>query len=122
MNFKSKRKQDEIEHAKVRNYKLRVMLNLEELELLDIVRGPHSRAEATRFLMENNLPATVPELNVEAWESLARASSNINQIARHLNSGGGINFEEIRVKIEEFRSALIFAADSKTDLEDEGNE
>ena len=122
MNFKSKRKQDNIEPAKVRNYMLRVMLNNEELELLDIVRGPHSRAEAPRFLMSSNLPAPVPKLNALVWEKLARASSNINQIARHLNSGGGINFEEIKVNIEEFRASLIFASASKTNILDLENE
>ena len=121
MNFTSKRKQDKIDPAKVRNYKLRVMLNLGELEALDIVRGRLSRSAATRFLMGNNMPAPVPELNAKAWESLARASGNLNQIARHLNSGGGINFEKIKVEVEEFRASLIFAADSKTNIQDYEN-
>ena len=122
MDFTRKRNQDNIEPAKVRGYQLRVMLNSEELELLDIVRGSLSRAEATRFLMQNNMPAPVPELNALIWEKLARSSSNINQIARHLNSGGGINFEEIKVDIEEFRASLIFASASKTNILDLENE
>jgi len=32
--------------------------------------------------------AVVPAVNREAWWSLARATSNLNQIAAHLNGGG----------------------------------
>jgi len=32
--------------------------------------------------------AVVPEVNREAWWSLARATANLNQIAAHLNGGG----------------------------------
>ncbi len=110
MDFKSKRKQDEIERREVRGYKLRVMLNDEELAFLDTVRGRLSRAEAMRFMLQKSTPpASIPQLNAEAWVELARASANLNQLARHLNSGGAADAETIRLQLEEFRSALIGA-------------
>ena len=108
-NFKSKRKQDGIEPSEIRNYKLRVMLNAHELEFLDAVRGRHSRAETIRFLLNEERPVTVPELNQGAWIELATASANLNQIARKLNGGESLEIEEIREQLSIFRAALLGA-------------
>ena len=111
MDWQSKRKQDDISQREVRDYKLRVMLNADELSFLDTVRGRRSRAETMRFLLQNSTPpASIPQLNADAWVELSRASANLNQLARHLNSGGAADAEAIRRELEEFRSALIGAA------------
>lgn len=107
MSFVSKRKQDNLASHEVRNYKLRVMLNNEELSILDGVRGKHSRAEAMRFLMLNELPAPIPELNASAWSELARASANLNQLAHRANAGETLQIDEVRRELESFRARLI---------------
>ncbi len=67
----------------------------------------------------DRLPPTVPELNREAWTQLARAASNLNQIARNLNRDGHPVFDEIRDSIVKFRASLISA---QARNEDESNE
>lgn len=108
--YKSKRKQDQIEPDEVRTYKLRVMLNSQEVAFLDSVRGKHSRAETVRFLLNDFTPKTIPELNTSAWVELSKASANLNQIAHKLNVGESLGIEEIRERLEGFRAALLGAA------------
>lgn len=112
-NFTSKRKQDKIEPDEVRDYTLKVPLNRRERSYLDSVRGRHSKAEAMRFLLNEERPPQVPELNQGAWVALASASANLNQIARRLNSGDAVQAEEIRELLSQFRAALLGAESSR---------
>jgi hypothetical protein len=109
MTHASKRKQDKIEPAEVRNYKLRVMLNHEELEFLDTARGRYSRAEATRYFITQTMPSQIPSLNSVAWTELSKSAANLNQIAHNLNNNESLKIEEIRTELEAFRRALIGA-------------
>ena len=109
MSIERKRKQDNIPEAEYRFYNLKVRLNSEELEILDIIKGRHSRSVAVRFLIMSGIPTAVPGLNEIVWAELSKSASNLNQIARHLNAGGGINFEEIRRELESFRTKLLGA-------------
>jgi hypothetical protein len=110
MDYRSKRKQDKIEPHQVRENQIKIMLNDEELQIVDGVRGAHRRAEAIRFLIIANLPAPVPKINISAWQNLARASGNLNQIAHNLNSGQSVEIEKVRELVEQFRAALIGAS------------
>ena len=50
-----------------------------------------------------SMPATIPEVNREAWAALARPLGNINQLAHHLNSGqpaGNVNWSKVSAGIE----------------------
>jgi hypothetical protein len=105
----SKRKQDKIEPAEVRGYKLRVMLNRAELDFLDTVRGRYSRAVATRYLITQTMPAQVSAIGAEQWQSLARVSSNLNQISHKLNAGESLGITEIKAELEALRAAIIGA-------------
>lgn len=107
----SKRKQDKIEPREVRTYKLRVMLNSEELAFLDLVRGSYSRAVATRYLITQTMPSQVLPIAAEQWQSLSRVSSNLNQISHKLNAGETemLGIEEIKEVLESLRAALIGA-------------
>jgi hypothetical protein len=70
------------------------------------------------------VPPTIPELNREAWASLARAAGNLHQLARHLNHGEAVAVEEIRSMLAEFRGSLIGAnlvEDEEDEEENEGN-
>ena len=107
MSFERKRKQDNIPETEYRFYNLKVRLNSEELEILDVIKGRHSRSVAVRFLIMGDMPPAVPSLNEIAWAELSKSASNLNQIARHLNAGGGMDFQEIRRELESFRLKLI---------------
>lgn len=108
-NFKSKRKQDKINPELRRDYKLRVMLNLEELAFLDSVRGRHSRAQTIRFLLSDDKPVMVPQLNQGAWIELATSAANLNQISKKLNSGESLDIKEIKRELDAFRASLLGA-------------
>ncbi|MHB1115173.1 plasmid mobilization relaxosome protein MobC [Sideroxydans sp.] len=109
-NFLSKRKQDEPSVEEVRSHQVKVMLNDEELRLLDDIRGRLSRAEVLRYLLMNKMPPAIPALNQTAWTELSRASANLNQLVRHLNTGGALDVEQIIVMLDQLRAALIGAA------------
>ena len=112
-NFKTKRMQDHIQPREVRTTQVKVMLNDEESEFLDTVRGRFSRAETFRFLLQDSPPKSVPELNAGAWVELATASANLNQIAKKLNGGESLEIDEIREQLSQFRAALLGAEISR---------
>lgn len=49
----------------------------------------------------------VPELNILAYQELARAAGNLNQLAKHLNGGETLAVNEILQELEMFRQALM---------------
>ncbi|MDP2780955.1 plasmid mobilization relaxosome protein MobC [Devosia sp.] len=108
--FLSKRKQDESPVKEIRTHQVKVMLNDDELRFLDDVRGGLNRAEVMRYMLQNKMPAPIPELNVIAWTELSRASANLNQLTHHLNAGGAFEVEQVKATLERFRAALIGAA------------
>ena len=102
-----------------RGHCVSVRLNDAELARLDADRGHYHRGEWLRRAWSRALPpAPPPELNREAWASLARAAANLNQIARALNVGGHPGVREIVDEIRAFRAALIGACLAE-DAEDE---
>ena len=50
--------------------------------------------------------AFLPSINQEAWSSLARPLANLNQIARHLNSGGKVSVDTVRRELSDVKSLL----------------
>lgn len=94
----------------VRKHQVKVMLDDEELKRMDSKRGKRSRAVMLRSLLLDKFPAPVPEVNIIAWTELSRASANLNQLARHLNTGGVFEVEQVKATLERFRAALIAAA------------
>lgn len=108
-DFLRKRKQDQIESNEVREHVVKVRFNPSELAKLDAARGRISRAETLRYLLLNKMPAPVPTLNSAVWLELSRASSNLNQIAAHLNGGVMVDLPAIRLLLDEFRAAIIGA-------------
>ena len=55
--------------------------------------------------------AFLPSINQEAWSSLARPLANLNQIARHLNSGGKPGVDAVMSAISQVKSALTDVRD-----------
>jgi Mobilization protein NikA len=101
-----------------RDHCVSVRLNDRELALLNERRGKFQRGEWLRMAALDKLPPMIPPLNQQAWAELARASANLNQIARELNfkrTPGGLQDQ-----LAEFRAALIGA--QLQGGEDEGHE
>lgn len=108
-SFLSKRRQDNIAASERRKRTVKVRMNDSEIAALDSVRGRISRAETIRFLLHEKMPAPIPEVNREAWLSLSKSASNLNQIARGLNQSDKIEVQQIMAELSAFRDALIGA-------------
>ena len=105
-----------------RKHCLSVRLSPDELSMLDRLRrsGGMRRGTYARlaiFANFANLPRPIPTLNQEAWVSLSRASSNLNQLAKAMNSSPTDTAEiaKVREALAEFRDQLIFSNISKED-------
>lgn len=92
-----------------REHCVSVRLNVAELTTLDERRGPFQRGEWLRMAALDKLPPTVPALNAQAWAELARASANLNQLAKAVNASGKIERGGLRDQLNEFRAALLGA-------------
>jgi len=74
-----------------------------------MTRGEWIRTKA----LKRKLPRAIPEINRKAWADLARSLGNLNQIAKHLNQGGGdlagavATVEQIRAEVQKLRQQLI---------------
>ena len=53
------------------------------------------------------IPNPIPEANGNAWAGLAKLASNVNQIAKALNSHNHIETDEVLQLIKEVRAKLI---------------
>jgi hypothetical protein len=53
------------------------------------------------------LPRQVPAVNREAWEDLARALGNLNQVAHRLNSGERVLSAEILAAVDATRTEVV---------------
>lgn len=91
-------------------------LNQEELELLDSKRGKMKRGEWLRCAALDTFKKeiVVPQLNKEAWLDLAKVSSNLNQIAKQLNSNPTQTtlVAEVNTIVMELRLKLLGLDDS----------
>ena len=90
---------------------------------IDVYLAANERDEITRRAAEAHLPvsafirkaamgqrvSTVPMGNAARWASLSRLSANLNQIARHLNSGrvDGIDVETVEHLLDEVRALRL---------------
>jgi hypothetical protein len=98
-----------------RTHTVSVRLNREELAMLDerrahvvMQRGEYLRAAG----LHQRLPASIPEINREAWASLSRSAANLNQIARKINLADPKSvpsLEDVRETLADFRLRLIGA-------------
>lgn len=52
-------------------------------------------------------PVAVPAINQSAWQELARAAANLNQLARAANVGELPELSEVRTALSAFRAALL---------------
>ncbi|RJX74025.1 plasmid mobilization relaxosome protein MobC [Pseudomonas sp. LS-2] len=59
------------------------------------------------FAGQTQVVVSIPEVNIKAYGELGRVGSNLNQIARHLNSGAPVDLQQLQAEIAAFRMALI---------------
>jgi hypothetical protein len=75
--------------SELRVHHVSVRVNDAELQQLDERRAPlcMQRGEFLRCAALHKLPPTIPPLNRQAWEALARGLGNLNQITHAVNLG-----------------------------------
>jgi hypothetical protein len=64
-------------------------------------------------LLTGVVPIQVPQINLEAWQKLARVAANLNQIARFLNEGMRLDVRELSSILSEFRLSLVSASSKR---------
>lgn len=96
-----------VEPEEKRSHCVSVRLNKSEIAWLDQSRGKLQRGEFLRAASMGKLPKTIPTINREHWQELARIGSNINQIAARLNMGHTLPLDEVREEIMALRMALV---------------
>lgn len=100
-----------------------LMRECELRQRIDVYLAADERDEITRRAAEARLPVsafirraamgqrvrTVPTGNATRWASLSRLSANLNQIARHLNSGrvDGIDAGTVEALLGEVRALRL---------------
>lgn len=103
---------------KTRTHCVSTRFDPEELAALDRWRGRMRRGQFVRHcLFSTAKPVVVPEVNRTAWAELARVAGNLNQLARHLNTGGAAEVREVLAEVQAVRQKLI-----GLDLREEGDE
>lgn len=71
-------------------------------------RGALAPAEALRVLaLSRQLPRAIPEINLQAYNALARAAGNLNQLARRANASDQLDLAELSATLAVFRAALL---------------
>lgn len=105
-----------LDPADLRTHTVSVRLNAAELTELDRNRAPvrMQRGEYLRAASWGKLPPTIPEINRQAWASLARVAANLNQYQTALNEGraGATGcpvevVQELRDQVQALRSELL---------------
>lgn len=93
-----------------RTHCVSVRLNAAELKALDARRGEFQRGEWMRLAEAGALPpAPAPKINRELHRQMSSALSNLNQIAKALNSNPlSVEVEAALAEVRAFRNALIF--------------
>lgn len=114
--IKKRRRGPSPDPLKKRNKRVSVYFSDIEYEKLISITG--DKKLASEHLRNSGLSNTsyrvvIPEMNREAYASLARLSANLNQIARSINVGDSIEIDEIQNVLKSLRLSLIGAAEGE---------
>lgn len=109
----------------LRNVKISVFLNSQEAAEIRqrAATAAMNRAGYLRAAGLTRLPRIIPEINREAWASLARVAGNLNQYQAAINEGRATGYppevlSELREQVQTLRCALL-GLDSLADAEEE---
>jgi hypothetical protein len=95
------------------------LVRLDEGRPAGMTRGEWLRTRA----LKRRLPRAIPEVNQQAWASLARVSGNLNQLARAINEGRAdrpaVDLAELRRLVDDLRRELIGLGSSEGAADDE---
>ena len=108
----AKRGPQKLPLSELREHCVSVRLNARELAQLNASRGPFQRGEWMRMAALDQLPPTVPEVNVRAWSDLARLAANLNQAQAAINRGDAVGhqvelLEDLRQAVNTLRRELV---------------
>ena len=93
-----------------------VRLSQREDAELDRRRGAQQRGRFIRNLfLGRPEPKQIPEINRKAYIEMARAASNLNQIARALNRGDRVILEELIRELQAFRREMLRGREAEKD-------
>lgn len=98
----------------LRTHTVSVRLNAAELAELDVARErvKMQRGEYLRSASSGVLPPTIPQINREAWASLARVAGNLNQYQAQINGGHAHGhapdvIQDLAEQVQKLRSQLL---------------
>lgn len=111
VDYRSKRKQDEIQPDERREIAVKVMLNHAELDLIESARTGTklSRAEVIRALALNlkvERAPIVPEVNLALARDLGRSLGNLATVAGVMRSGKFVELEDARWQVLQLQKIL----------------
>lgn len=106
-----KRGRKPLPEDEIRGFRVAAWLTKEEAQELDEKRGKKARGEWLREAAFGAAVAVPPKINMEAWASLGHGLSNLNQIAKHLNSGRSIQQKALENEISAIRDKLLGIAE-----------
>ena len=110
--------------AELRSHTVSVRLNSAELADLDSARVlvRMQRGEYLRSASRGVLPPTIPQINREAWASLARVAGNLNQYQQAINAGTVHGhqpevIQELAELVQSLRTELLGITESEVESE-----
>lgn len=104
---KSKRGPKPIDPNAKRSHCVSTRLNDDELQRLDAQRGAFQRGEWMRMAALDKLPPSIPEINRQSYNDLARVGANLNQLSRRANAGQSVEIEELAYILSDLRLSLL---------------
>lgn len=110
-DFRSKRKQDNIQEDERREIAIKVLVNQDELDVIEDARvgTRFSRAEIVRALaLKRKIEHApiVPEINLILARDLGRSLGNLATLAGVMRSGTFVELEDVRCRVVELQKIL----------------
>ena len=93
-----------------RTKEIKIRMTANEHQTLMQKRGKMRLASWMRESCINTMPPAMPEISVQALRELHRIGSNLNQLARQLNSTGHVDAAEAIAEIKTLRAHLLRSA------------
>lgn len=84
------------------------IFNLQDEDMSKIGTRRKLGAMLRELVFSGEVNSTVIDpIAIEQWQKLARLSSNVNQIAEHLNAGKSVGIQQIKTELARVRNLLI---------------